>query len=114
MFKLPRVKFKYDESVKDDFSEMGLKKPFDENYGFDGIVSDKLFISDVRHSTYFSMDEKGVEASAVTEVDFECLGEGEDFEPTIFRFDRPFVFAVRDDRTGTLLFIGKVEDPEFD
>ena len=114
VFKLPRVKFKYDESVKDDFSEMGLKKPFDENYGFDGIVSDKLFISDVRHSTYFSMDEKGVEASAVTKVDFECLGEGEDFEPTRFRFDRPFVFAVRDDRTGTLLFIGKVEEPEFD
>lgn len=112
VFKLPRVKFKYDESVKDDFSEMGLKKPFDENYGFDGIVSDKLFISDVRHSTYFSMDEKGIEASAVTEVYVECLGE--DFEPTRFRFDRPFVFAVRDDRTGTLLFIGKVEDPEFD
>jgi serpin B len=58
------------------------------------------------------MDEKGVEASAVTKVDFECLGE--DFEPTRFRFDRPFVFAVRDDRTGTLLFIGKVEEPEFD
>lgn len=112
VFKLPRVRFEYDESIQDDFSEMELKKPFDWNYGFDGIVSDKLIISKILHNTYFSMDEKGVEASAVTKVDFECLGE--DFEPTRFRFDRPFVFAVRDDRTGTLLFIGKVEEPEFD
>ena len=112
VFKLPRVKFKYDESIEDDFYGMGLKKPFDENYGFDGIVNETLIISKILHNTYFSMDEKGVEASAVTAVYVECLGE--DFEPTRFRFDRPFVFAVRDDRTGTLLFIGKVEDPEFD
>lgn len=112
VFKLPRVKFKYDESIEDDFYGMGLKKPFDENYGFDGIVNETLIISKILHNTYFSMDEKGVEASAVTEVYVECLGE--DFEPTRFRFDRPFVFAVRDDRTGTLLFIGKVEEPEFD
>jgi serpin B len=114
VFKLPRVRFEYDESIQDDFSEMELKKPFDWNYGFDGVVSDKLIISKILHNTYFSMDEKGVEASAVTEVYVECLGEGEEFEPTRFRFDRPFVFAVRDDRTGTLLFIGKVEEPEFD
>lgn len=113
-FELPRVRFEYKESVKDDFSEMGLRKPFDQNYGFDGIVSDKLFISDVRHSTYFSMDEKGVEASAVTEVYIECGADEDGFNPTFFRFDRPFVFAVRDNRTGTLLFIGKVEKPEFD
>ena len=93
---------------------MGLKKPFDDNYGFDGIVKDKLIISEILHNTYFSMDEKGVEASAVTKVDFE-VGAGVDgFDPKLFRFDRPFVFAVRDDRTGTLLFIGKVEEPEFD
>ena len=113
-FELPRVRFEYGESIKDDFSEMGLKKPFDWNYGFDGIVSDKLFISDVRHNTYFSMDEKGVEASAVTEVYIECGADEDGFNPAFFRFDRPFVFAVRDNRTGTLLFIGKVEKPEFD
>ena len=113
-FVLPRVRFEYRESVEDDFYGMGLKKPFDDNYGFDGIVKDKLIISEILHNTYFSMDEKGVEASAVTKVDFE-VGAGVDgFDPKLFRFDRPFVFAVRDDRTGTLLFIGKVEEPEFD
>ena len=112
-FELPRVRFEYKDSMKDDFYEMGLKKPFDESYGFDGIVKDKLIISDILHNTYFSMDENGVEASAVTEVYFE-VGDENGFNPTIFRFDRPFVFAVRDDRTGTLLFIGKVEEPEFD
>ncbi|MBR4531915.1 hypothetical protein IKO70_05840 [bacterium] len=113
-FELPRVRFEYKESIEDDFYGMGLKKPFDDNYGFDGIVKEKLIISDILHNTYFSMDEKGVEASAVTKVDVE-VGAGVDgFDPTLFRFDRPFVFAVRDDRTGTLLFIGKVEEPEFD
>lgn len=113
-FVLPRVRFEYREPVEDDFYGMGLKKPFDDNYGFDGIVKDKLIISEILHNTYFSMDEKGVEASAVTKVDFE-VGAGVDgFDPKLFRFDRPFVFAVRDDRTGTLLFIGKVEEPEFD
>ena len=113
-FELPRVRFEYDESVQDDFFAMGLKKPFDWNYGFDGIVSDKLIISKILHNTYFSMDEKGVEASAVTEVYVEVGASEYGFDPTFFRFDRPFVFAVRDDRTGTLLFIGKVEEPEFD
>lgn len=114
VFKLPRVRFKYDESVQDDFFEMGLKKPFSWDYGFDGIVSDKLIISKILHNTYFSMDEKGVEASAVTEVYFEVGANEDGFNPNHFRFDRPFVFAVRDDRTGTLLFIGKVEEPDFD
>lgn len=113
-FELPRVRFEYKESVEDDFYGMGLKKPFDDNYGFDGIVSEKLIISKILHNTYFSMDEKGVEASAVTEVDFEVGADVDGFDPTLFRFDRPFVFAVRDDRTGTLLFMGKVEEPEFD
>ena len=113
-FELPRVRFEYDESIQDDFSAMGLRKPFDWNYGFDGIVSDKLIISKILHNTYFSMDEKGVEASAVTEVYVEVGASEYGFNPTFFRFDRPFVFAVRDDRTGTLLFIGKVEKPEFD
>lgn len=113
-FVLPRVRFEYRESVEDDFYGMGLKKPFDDNYGFDGIVKDKLIISEILHNTYFSMDEKGVEASAVTKVDFEVGASEYGFDPAFFRFDRPFVFAVRDDRTGTLLFIGKVEEPEFD
>jgi len=113
-FELPRVRFEYKESVEDDFYGMGLKKPFDDNYGFDGIVSEKLIISKILHNTYFSMDEKGVEASAVTEVYMECGADEDGFNPTFFRFDRPFVFAVRDNRTGTLLFIGKVEKPEFD
>ena len=63
-------------------------------------------ISRVIHQTFVEVDEKGTEAAAATAVEVD-LGISPDFIG-----NRPFFFVIRDDRTGTILFMGKVADPK--
>ena len=65
------------------------------------------FISDIYHKTFIEVNEEGTEAAAVTVVEV-----GEKAEPSGFFANRPFVFVIRDDRTGSVLFVGKVENPK--
>ena len=65
------------------------------------------FISDIYHKTFVEVNEEGTEAAAVTVVEV-----GENAMPSGFYANRPFVFVIRDDRTGSILFIGKVENPK--
>ena len=65
----------------------------------------QLFISEVRHKTIIEVNEEGTEAAAVTAV------VGVKSLPPAFRVDRPFFFAIHDDTTRTLLFMGIVVEP---
>ncbi|MBK8506750.1 MAG: hypothetical protein IPL46_33955 [Saprospiraceae bacterium] len=65
-----------------------------------------LFISKVNHKTYLKIDEKGAEGAAVTSV-----GVGVTSLPPHLKFDRPFVFLLRNRDSNTLIFAGKIEDP---
>jgi len=69
-----------------------------------------VFIGRVKHKTYIDVNEKGTEAAAVTLVEMKAEGAA----PTErFRMimDRPFFFVIRDDVTGTVLFMGSVMEP---
>ena len=68
-----------------------------------------LFISAVVHKAMIAVDEKGTEAAAATAAVLEWKGEAA--KPVVFRADRPFLFALRDGETGTILFLGRVSDP---
>lgn len=77
---------------------------------FSGITGDRsLFISDVLHKAFVSIDERGTEAAAATLVEIPVPGEPETRVEMII--NRPFVFLVRDNETGVLLFVGRVIDP---
>ena len=69
-----------------------------------------LFISDVIHKAFVSVDEAGTEAAAATAVVMPMMAPkpGEPVEVTV---DRPFVFLIRDIQTGTLVFVGRVVNP---
>jgi serpin B len=68
-----------------------------------------LFVSAVVHQATVTVDEKGTEAAAATAV---IMGTASaHLPPPILRVDRPFVFAIRDDKTGAILFMGRVTDP---
>ena len=58
------------------------------------------------------MNEEGTEAAAVTLLSFEVVAVSAGPPPIPFVVDRPFFFAIRDERTGTLLFTGYVADPK--
>ena len=105
---LPKFKFEYEKSLVEIFKELGMEKAFVEG-GFHNIAEapHDPFISDILHKTFIEVNEAGTEAAAVTAVEY-----GEKAMPGGFYANRPFVFVIRDDRTGSILFIGKVENPK--
>jgi serpin B len=68
-----------------------------------------LFISFVQQNTFVDVNEEGTEAAAVTVVGVGVTSAPA--EPPVVRVDRPFVFAIREKLSGTLLFVGKIADP---
>jgi serpin B len=76
--------------------------------GIDGGAG-HLYISEVIHRTWVQVDEEGTEAAAATAVVLK-LGAAMR-KPVEFKADRPFLFAIRDTKSGALLFLGRVADP---
>lgn len=105
---LPKYKFAYEKSLVDVFKSLGMEKAFAEG-ALMNIAEEPHapFISDIYHKTFVEVNEEGTEAAAVTVVEV-----GENAMPSGFYANRPFVFVIRDDRTGSILFIGKVENPK--
>ncbi len=68
-----------------------------------------LYIAKVIHQANIDVDEKGTEAAAATAVVMATGGGAPEW--TVFKVDRPFLFALRDIATGTVLFLGRVMDP---
>ncbi len=68
-----------------------------------------LYISAVLHKTYVDVDEEGTEAAAATAaLSAPTAAPG---QPPVFRADHPFLFAICDTKNGTLLFLGRLMDP---
>jgi len=107
---MPKFKFEYERSLKDDLKAMGLEIAFTDEADFSGISPVDLLISDVIHKTYVDVNEKGTEAAAVTAITFEMTSIG---PPSYIRLDRPFLFAIIENSSKSILFIGKVSRPEY-
>lgn len=94
---------------------MGMTTAFTDAADFSAMSSSEgLKISEVIHQAFVDVDEKGTEAAAATAV--VMLPTAAPFteeppKPILFRADHPFVFAVRDARTGAVLFLGRMENP---
>jgi serpin B len=74
-------------------------------------IAPGLFASKIVHRANITVDEKGTEAAAATEMFFEVSSSLDGPSPLIFRADRPFLFAVVHEPTGAILFLGRVMDP---
>jgi len=109
---LPRFTIAYGEKLNSALKELGMKIAFSDSANFDGIhkTPPPLQISEVRHASFLKVDEEGTEAAAATSVSF---GQTARFEPLAFHMvvDRPFFLAIRDERSGQLLFMGMIADP---
>jgi len=104
----PRFKFDYKKKLKEMLCQLGMEVVFTDQADFSSInPNGGLCISDVVHKTYLEVDEKGTEAAAVTVVEMvNTTSAG-----NMIRFNRPFVFAIREISTNTIIFIGKFADP---
>ncbi|HEX9974843.1 MAG TPA: serpin family protein, partial [bacterium] len=77
---------------------------------FDKVGDMNLFIDKVKHKSFVEVNEEGTEAAAVTSVEIGVTSVGPG-SPFVMRVDRPFIFAIRENHSGTILFIGKIVDP---
>jgi serpin B len=106
---LPRFRVTAEFSLKDTLAAMGMGVAFSGDADFSGMDGTRdLYLSAVVHKAYVDVNEKGTEAAAATGV-VAKLTEA----PVIpvFRADHPFLFLIRDRRTGSVLFMGRLVNP---
>ncbi len=109
--KIPKFKVEYGvKRLNNVLEKMGMEIAFQPNAAnFSGIASiapENLYISYVDHKAIIEVNEKGTEASTVTSV-----GIGLTALPPGLIVDKPFFFEIRDDRSGSILFMGKIQNP---
>lgn len=109
---VPKFKLEYEKTLNDMLKAMGMSIAFSKTAA-DFTNIDKrgqLYISEVEHKTFVQVDEEGTEAAAVTSVG---VGATSIVQTPVMRVDRPFIFVIRENNSGTILFIGKIVEPKF-
>ncbi|MGA2243850.1 MAG: serpin family protein [Verrucomicrobiota bacterium] len=108
---LPKFKVQFEVKLNDPLQALGMKSAFG-NADFSALADQPLFISEVKQKSFVDVNEEGTEAAAVTVVTMKAMAI---MRPPANRFtmilDRPFFFAISDVATGSLLFMGIVNDP---
>lgn len=117
---LPKLKLELKKLLKDPLSEMGMGIAFMPALAdFTGMVKrenmdENLYIGKVLHQSFLKMDEEGTEAAAVTVVEVVATSVGPgpnlDFSMTV---DRPYLMGIRERSSNSLLFLGKIMQPEW-
>jgi serpin B len=107
---MPKFEFESEFGLAKTLVAMGMSDAFTGAADFSGMTGTReLFISDVVHKAFVTVDEAGTEAAAATAVVMKLLAVAE--EPVEVAVDHPFIFLIRDIETGTILFVGRVTDP---
>jgi len=111
---LPRFKYGFKTLLNDHLVDLGLGIAFSGGADFSRITGiPNLYISRVIHQTFIDVQEEGTEAAAATIVELRETSAGGDTTP-IFRADRPFLYFIKENSTGALLFMGKVGKPVYE
>jgi serpin B len=103
---LPKFRLEYDTYLNRPLIDMGMTTAFSPAADFSALTTEDVCIQFVRQKTFVEVDEEGTEAAAVTVV-----GVGVTSLPPSLRADRPFLFAIRERLSGTILFMGTIGDP---
>ncbi len=112
---LPKFTFGWGGSVSRTIQDLGIKTAFGDKADFSGIAApqgkERIAISEIVHKTWIAVDEKGTEAAAATGVVMRTTGMP--MGPVAeFKADHPFLFFIRDTKSGRILFVGRVVDPK--
>ena len=107
---MPVFEFESQFSLKETLAAMGMPIAFSMGADFSGMTGNyELFIAEVVHKAFVSVDESGTEAAAATAVMMQLKGMPQ--QPIEVTVDHPFIFLIRDVKTGSILFIGRVVNP---
>ncbi len=111
---LPKFRIEGEFYLAPILRAMGMRDAFSETAAdFSGISgNERLFLSEVIHRTFIDVNEEGTEATAATALCLLCEKTAEEELPlVVFRADHPFMFLIRDERTKSILFMGRLADP---
>lgn len=109
---LPKFKFETKYFMVGDLIKMGMLTAFSDEADFSGMTGKKnLFISHVIHQAFVEVNEEGTEAAAATGVVMTKEISAGPRKTPIFRADHPFIFLIQEKETGSILFIGRVSNP---
>ncbi len=110
---MPKFKYSYKRLLNDDLVGLGMGQAFSGMATFNNISDQGLYIDAVIHQSFIETNEEGTEAAAATVVEIGFTSAGPDVQPTVLKVDinRPFLYCIHETSTGTILFIGKVDDP---
>jgi serpin B len=107
---LPKFKTTAEFNLNKELAALGMKKAFTPAADFSGLNGGKeeLYLGFVVHKAFVDVNEEGTEAAAATGVGVKTLAVR--VKPT-FRADHPFVYVIRNTKTGSVLFVGRMADP---
>jgi serine protease inhibitor len=112
---LPRFKVTSRESLVSPLKALGIEAIFKPSRDFTAMFADtrNYYVSNIIQQTYLRVDEKGSEAAAATETQMRVTAMPRPSQrPFNLVFDRPFLFAIVDDASGQIVFLGVLRDPE--
>jgi len=105
---MPRFKTQNKFLLNDPLKSMGMNLAFSDNADFTNIANANLKITKVIHDTYVEVTEEGTEAAAVTVVEIIETAMPVPPPTPVFKVNKPFLFVIRENSTGVILFIGKM------
>jgi serpin B len=108
---LPKFKLETSYDLVSPLSKMGMKEAFvlgKADFSGMGWPKGRLYISQIKHKAYVEVNEEGTEAAAATAVEMATKSFHQD---PIFRADHPFLCLIRDNQSGSILFMGRIADP---
>jgi serine protease inhibitor len=115
---LPRFKLEYEADLNTALTTLGMQITFDQGRAdFTDICASSsipnIYIDRVKHKTFVEVNEEGTEAAAVTSIGVMAAGLAFPTPPPFSMIvDRPFFCAIRENKTGAVLFMGSIVDPE--
>ena len=115
---IPRFKLAGEFSLARELQALGMRDAFDARKADFFLMNGRrppdpqaLLISDVVHKAFVDVNEEGTEAAAAAAAELDAIDGSVPHRPTIFRADHPFLFLIRERRSGSILFLGRVVNP---
>jgi serine protease inhibitor len=109
---VPRFKMESSFNLLPVLEKLGMRDAFNGSANFSGMDgTTDLFISLVSHKAWVEVTEEGTEAAAATAVAVSFKGKSDEPQRPTFRADHPFIFLIRHNRSGSILFLGRLADP---
>lgn len=105
---IPKFKLENTFDLRNNLEQMGISLAFTEEGDFSGMTTEDIHLAKMTHKTTVEISERGTEATAATSALFTTKGVSS--KTPIFMADHPFMFFIRNNKSGQLLFMGRFTD----